>query len=260
MRSAAIAWLLDIYGYTVFTLEGGYKGFRKWVLDCFAKPLPLYIIGGYTGSGKTRILEILRDSGEKVIDLESLASHKGSSFGSLGMANQPSQEMFENLLALQIHYHYAYFGEAYSRTGDAYSATAVWVEDESQRIGRVNIPMAFWNHMRTQPVFFLDLPFELRLDTICADYGKFEKDQLVAAITRISKRLGGLETKTAIGRLIEDDIKGCFEVLLRYYDKTYVKSLQNRTDPKPSIEMISIGDHDASRNARLLIAVGKKKK
>jgi len=78
MRSAGVAWLLDLYGWKVYMLSGGYKIFRKWVLQQFEKPYSFKVIGGYTGSGKTEILKTLKQLGENIIDLESLASHRGS--------------------------------------------------------------------------------------------------------------------------------------------------------------------------------------
>ena len=83
MRSAGVAWLLDLYGFKVYTLVGGYKAYRNWVLEQFEKEYPIRIIGGFTGSGKTEVLHSLAKKGENVIDLEKIASHKGSAFGSL---------------------------------------------------------------------------------------------------------------------------------------------------------------------------------
>ncbi|MEO6289790.1 MAG: tRNA 2-selenouridine(34) synthase MnmH, partial [Ginsengibacter sp.] len=102
MRSRSVAWLLDLYGFKVFTLNGGYKAFRNWALQQFEKEYSLKILGGYTGSGKTGVLQEMKENGVAVIDLEGLANHKGSAFGSLGEAPQPGQEMFENILAIEL--------------------------------------------------------------------------------------------------------------------------------------------------------------
>jgi tRNA 2-selenouridine synthase len=225
MRSAGVAWLLDLYGFKVYTLVGGYKVYRKWVLQQFEKEYPLQLLGGYTGSGKTEVLHSLQKKGHCVIDLEYLASHKGSAFGSMGMPVQPSQEMFENLLAKALH------GAGSQTNSDNRTASPfLWIEDESQRIGEVNIPTPFFKHMRSKKILFLNIPFENRLNFIVQQYGHFEKEKLVNAIIRIKKRLGGLETKTAINYLLEDNMKGCFGVLLHYYDKFYLKSLHNNRD------------------------------
>ncbi|MBK9737182.1 MAG: tRNA 2-selenouridine(34) synthase MnmH [Saprospiraceae bacterium] len=102
MRSGAIAWLLDLYGFKVYLLIGGYKKFRNWVLTQFDIPYPFNVLAGYTGSGKTKLLTSLENQGFKIIDLEGLAKHKGSAFGNIGMPEQPSQEMLKNLLATEL--------------------------------------------------------------------------------------------------------------------------------------------------------------
>ncbi len=81
MRSAGIAWLLDLYGFKVYTLAGGYKAYRKWVREQFEKQQQLKVLGGYTGSGKTIVLHQMKEAGFPIIDLEALANHKGSAFG-----------------------------------------------------------------------------------------------------------------------------------------------------------------------------------
>lgn len=215
MRSGAVAWLLDLYGFEVYTLVGGYKSFRKWALSQFEKTYQFKMLGGFTGSGKTYLLEALIKQKENAIDLEGLAKHKGSAFGNLGMPPQPSQEQFENLLALSL-------WKASLRP------EPIWVEDESQRIGDVNIPINLWKQMRSFPLFFVDIPFEERLNFLVQEYGKHERERLVNAIIRIKKRLGGLETKEAINALIEDRIADCFSILLTYYDKWYLKGMHNR--------------------------------
>ncbi len=227
MRSEAVAWLLDLYGFKVYTLAGGYKKFRNYVLDSFKVPFQFNILGGYTGSGKTELLKILKEKGEKVIDLEGLANHKGSAFGRIGLPPQPGQEMFENLLSCKL--------QAVSCEQNTGSSKApfrglggIWLEDESQRIGQVNIPLDLWNNMRKSFIFFLDIPFEERLKHIVEEYGSLEQEEVIAAIGRISKKLGHLNAKTSILLLKEGKIAESFDILLKYYDKQYIKSLHNR--------------------------------
>lgn len=235
MRSSGVAWLLDLYGYKVYTLVGGYKAFRRWALDRFDEPYEFKILGGYTGSGKTLIIEEFEKQSKPVIDLEKLAHHKGSAFGALGEAPQPSQEMFENKLALELS-----------------KKPFCWLEDESQRIGKMIIPNAIWKIMRDSPVFFLDIPFEARLDYITAEYGVFDKVMLGDAIGRIERRLGGQEAKTALNFLAENDVKECFRILLTYYDKLYKKGLYNRNNPESLLNMIPCNTVGAIENiARL---------
>lgn len=211
MRSAAVAWLLDLYGFSVYQMVGGYKAFRNFIITQFDFPYQLRVLGGYTGSGKTEILQQLAkqiQTNFAVIDLEVLARHKGSAFGHLGQAKQPSQEMFENLLGLQLF-------ENKNKT--------IVVEDESQRIGLVMLPTVFFQYLRKQDCYFIKIPFEARLDFIIKGYGQFEQQELIAAIGRIQKRLGGLETKTAIHAVEQNDIATAFSILLKYYDKWYEK-------------------------------------
>lgn len=230
MRSAGIAWLLDLYGFKVYTLAGGYKTYRQWVLSQFEKEWNLNILGGYTGSGKTEALQKMPHH----IDLESIAVHRGSAFGDVEGKTQPRPEMFENLLATAL-----------SKHGN----NKIWLEDESQRIGLINIPHAFWKQMRNAKVYFIDIPFEERLQHIIKGYGKQQKPKLINSIMRIQKRLGGLDTKNAVNCVLEDDIKGCFAILLKYYDKHYQKALQEReaglvfTIPCPTTSAEQIVEH-----------------
>lgn len=220
MRSAAIAWLLDLYGFKVYTLAGGYKAFRNYVLQTFEQPFQFKILGGYTGSGKTEVLNELERQGETVIDLEKIASHKGSAFGSFKMPPQPKQEMFENLLATDL----------WKKSPLTTHHSPVWLEDESQRIGDLNLPNALWNNMRSSPIFFLEIPFEERLNHLVEEYGECEKEKLIDSTKRISQRLGGLDAKNTIGFLEKNEMKEAFRILLRYYDKHYLKGLHNRKD------------------------------
>ena len=227
MRSAAVAWLLDLYGFEVILLKGGYKAYRNWVLEQFEKEYPFRIIGGYTGSGKSVLLRQIEEKGLQVIDLEKIACHKGSAFGGIGQPVQPSQEMFENMLATQLF-------QTKNET--------IWLEDESQRIGILNIPHALWKNIRTKPVYFIELPFEIRLANIEEEYGMLDKIKLEDAIVRIQKRLGPLETKTAINFLRENNLRECFRILLSYYDKTYEKALSNRENLPSLLNRIKGGD------------------
>jgi tRNA 2-selenouridine synthase len=255
MRSAGVAWLLDLYGFKVYTLVGGYKVYRKWVLAQFEKEYHFKIIGGYTGSGKTLVLKQLAQQGQTVIDLEALAHHKGSAFGALGEAAQPKQEMFENLLAQKLTDVRWSLAETNTvKTNNEQRSTCIWLEDESQRIGNLQIPMPLWYTMRKSPVYFLDIPFEERLNYITEGYGKFTKEQLVNAIIRIQKRLGGLETKNAINHLLENNHKACFGILLAYYDKLYNKALQNRENLAALLNKIPCFGVDTAINTQNILA------
>ena len=239
MRSGAISWLLDLYGFKVYTLIGGYKKFRNYVLDTFRLPFHLNILGGYTGSGKTELLKALKERGERVIDLEDIAKHKGSAFGSIGMPQQPGQEMFENILAQSLQEVRGKLSEAGKTPSDFMAhPSGIWLEDESQRIGHVNIPGDFWQNMRQSPLYFLDIPFEERLKHIVQEYGQLDPEKVADAIGRISQKLGNLNAKTAILLLKEGKITESFNILLNYYDKFYFKSLHNREGVNSLLQVI----------------------
>lgn len=179
---------------------------------------------------------------EAVVDLEGIAGHKGSAFGNIGLPKQPSQEMFENKLAIAI-----------TTEMEKFPSQKIWLEDESQRIGTVNIPQNMWLHMRKCDIVFLNIPFSARLNYLVNTYGILDWVALRDAILRIQKRLGGLETKTAIASLEEKNMHGCFEVLLKYYDKQYQKGLQNREEPKPQIVTVEAEEVNDMDNASKII-------
>jgi len=229
MRSAGVAWLMDLYGFKVYTLAGGYKKFRNYVLETFKLPFNFKILGGYTGSGKTELLKTLQQKGEKFIDLEGIANHKGSAFGNIGMPAQPGQEMFENLLAQELQ-HMSKENSYVSDSSFTDDNSHIWLEDESQRIGLVNIPTDIWKAMRQSPLYFLEIPFEKRLEHITQEYGQLNKQRIIDAIGRIKEKLGGLNAKNAIQLLEEGNIDQGFHILLKYYDKFYLKALHNRKE------------------------------
>jgi tRNA 2-selenouridine synthase len=229
MRSAALAWLLDLYGYKVYTLEGGYKAFRNWVFHQFDKPYNFKVLGGYTGSGKTILIKELKCLGHPVVDLEDLANHKGSAFGEMENP-QPRQEMFENLIAINLFQQETKLQQQKEQEefGKDFFSPAIWIEDESQRIGALNIPKGFWDQMRSSPLYFIDIPFEERLNHLLSNYSNLKRVDTINAITRIQKRLGGLETKNAINFIMQNNTREAFSILLKYYDKYYKKGLQSR--------------------------------
>lgn len=213
MRSGSVAWLLELYGFKVGVLKGGYKAYRNWVLDTFIEERKLIVLGGSTGSGKTILLKGLQDAGEQIIDLEALAHHKGSAFGALGESST-TQEQFENELA-----------DAWSRLD---AAIPVWVEDESRTIGKKVIPEAVWQQMHKAPVIILDRPLEERVEYLVKEYGKFPKEELAASILKIRKRLGGLAFQQALEALDNNDLATTARILLGYYDKAYGMSVTHR--------------------------------
>lgn len=211
MRSGSMAWLLNLFGYEVFVLKGGYKSYRHHVLDVIGTKFSYIIIGGKTGSGKTSVLHELKKIGEQVIDLEGLANHKGSAFGALGQAPQPSTEQFENLLAEEL--------KAFDKQ------KRVWLEDESRSVGKVFLDLNFWNNLTHAPLLVVDLPLEVRIKKLVADYGVFSPDDLKKSFEQIVRRLGSEQYKNALTALEQKDFETAASIALYYYDKAYEKGI-----------------------------------
>ncbi len=237
MRSGAMAWALNLYGFKVYLLEGGYKKFRNWVLEKFTEQFPVIILGGMTGSGKTQILHELKNQGEQVIDLEDLAQHQGSSYGSMGKLVQPSQEQFENLLATEL--------------DQIDKSKSLWLEDESLTIGKRFIPNPLFNQMRAAPVYKLDIPLQERTNFLVEVYGALDKDFLVECTQRIGKRLGPEQTRDSINAIRENRMEDFIKLVLIYYDKTYSAGQSKRLPD--TVKLIPCPDTNAINNARLLL-------
>ena len=231
-RSESMGWLLSLAGFDVMTIKGGYKAYRNYVLNSFVeRSLPLIVLGGYTGSGKTEILKALATRGEQIIDLEGLAHHKGSSFGALGEAHQPFVEQFENDLF-----------EAFRNIDPK---RRVWIEDESQSIGRVYIPRGFWKQMRQALLLILDIPKQERIQYLVKSYAQFSEESLVEAFVRIRKRLGGQHIKTALSAIETKDYAKATDIALKYYDKAYLFGVKKRADcQKKHLEVSKIEPED----------------
>ncbi len=238
-RSQSMAWLFRQAGFDVVTLDGGYKNYRRHVLDGFeTQTFDIKVIGGKTGTGKTKILHALRDLGEQIIDLEKLAHHKGSAFGSIGETLQPTVEQFENDLFEEI-----------ARLD---SSRYVWIENESHSIGRVYVPEGFWRKMKVAPLFNIEIPDEARIQNLLTDYVLTDKADLETAFLKISKKLGGLQLKTALEALERDDFTTAAQIALRYYDKTYQHCLDNNSTP--DIRHLKFEHGDAEKIACFLKA------
>ncbi len=219
MRSGSVAWLLELYGYQVVTLEKGYKGYRRWALDQLENPPPMVVVGGCTGSGKTEILHALRENGELVIDLEGLANHRGSAFGALELPEQPSQEHFENLLAWEF---------ARFRGEDR----RIWVEDEGRMIGIRSLSNDVLGAIRSSQLIYLEIPFEQRVQRLVRIYGEASTEGLADSFNAIRKRLGNQRTDVALEDLHNGDLSSAAATALEYYDGCYEYGLTRREGAK----------------------------
>jgi len=219
MRSASLAWLADLVGIKVQILDGGYKAFRNFALEIFGRKMNIHVLGGYTGSGKTHILKELESRGEQFIDLEGLAHHKGSAFGGIAQPAQPTQQLFENRLALDL-----------LRVDPG---KRVWIEDEGKKVGKNMVPLPLYEQTREADLIFLELPVAYRVERLVKEYGALQEDELATSLEKIRERLGGANCKEADTALKSGDFAGCAQLLLeRYYDGMYLYSVKRRAEDK----------------------------
>lgn len=218
-RSGSFVTWLRLIGWDACQLEGGYKSFRRMVvteLETLPQRLDLRVICGATGSGKTRVLEALASLGAQVLDLEDLAAHKGSVLGALPERPQPTQKAFETELFRKLH---------------AFDATRpVFVEAESRKIGRIQIPDGLVGHMRASRCVAIDASREARLDFLVRDYA-----YLGAEASDLQGKIGflkGLQSNETLDRwkdlAAQGDLPTLFaEFIDLHYDPLYHRS-QNR--------------------------------
>ena len=214
LRSEMMAEVFSKAGYQVYLLAGGYKAYRSFIRDSFSVPAKIIILGGYTGCGKTDILKSLSQLGEQVIDLEALASHKGSVFGALGQGHQPTNEQFENKL--------------YSIWSGMDFGKRRWMEDESRSIGRVALPPPVYEHISNGRMVKVILDKNIRISRLVDEYAGFDKGLLASALLRIREGLGGNRYNLAMEALVKDDFSLVADQVLEYYDKAYQKSIDKR--------------------------------
>ena len=207
MRSQSISWLLEKYNQNNVTLRNGYKSYRKWSLESFNNEWRINLIGGKTGTGKTKLLKLLDKNNYQIIDLEGLACHRGSTFGGLGMKEQPSNEQFENKIAEKL--------KGFNKSNK------IFVEAESANIGKCKIPYEFFNQMKTAERIEIKKSELNRLEELIKTYSVYEEKDLIEAVLRIKKRLGPQRTKIAIESIKNKDWRSVCKSVLEYYDKCY---------------------------------------
>jgi tRNA 2-selenouridine synthase len=231
LRSKIAAEWMGAKDAQVSIVTGGYKALRRELLSLMNSPPPLTVIAGWTGSGKTKLIE---DFNGPKLDLEKLAHHRGSCFGDIldvrsGLQNQPSQGTFENAIGLSL----------WNQPGP------VIVEDESTRIGSLNIANTLKNKMRDAPVIFVEATILERATNIFEGYisKPFEegigiekiRDYFLSRLHFIHRHLGGkafeeirLKISLAFVRGLDpkDHIPWIEDLLVQHYDKAYSYSFE----------------------------------
>jgi tRNA 2-selenouridine synthase len=216
-RSGSLALVLGQIGFRVGVIEGGYKAFRRAVLEDLPRLAPTLqyrVICGPTGSGKTRLLQALADAGAQVLDLEALASHRSSVLGVIPGQPQPTQKAFDTLI--------------WERLRSFEPSRPVYVESESKKVGNVAVPDALIECMRASPCVRVDLPETERVALLLEDYDFFVRDpaffcERLTALTELRGKavIERWKAEVAAGR-----IAGVVsELLARHYDPGYAASI-----------------------------------
>jgi tRNA 2-selenouridine synthase len=216
MRSNNFCQFMGMAGIKAQSLAGGYKSYRQAAIESFKRPFQFILLTGCTGSGKSEILRALKNQGAQILDLEQLASHKGSAFGHLLMDPQPTTEQFQNDLFEEI------LKQDLSRP--------IWVEDESIAIGKIFLPNDFWLTMMKSPLVKMEVSKEIRIQRLVHEYGRADKDEFVEIMRRITKKLGGQNFNAAKEKLFQGDMAATIDILLTYYDKAYLTSIEKRKE------------------------------
>lgn len=218
LRSEAVVSFLSVVGIDCFRLTGGYKAWRKQVVENFeqdAYTFETIVLDGLTGTGKTEILSELNKQGIPICDLEHLANHRGSTFGALGMEPQPSQKDFEARLWCLL---------------EKCQADTLILEAESRKIGRLALPNFLYQRIKTGRKILIEAPMSSRVARLLEIYSRgIEKANVIRMVENsapIKERLGREKARTLIDRLKADDLEGFVEMLLLdYYDPLYTKHL-----------------------------------
>lgn len=221
-RSGAFTHILREIGWDAHRVQGGYKSWRQHVIEQLALLPPqvkFRVVSGATGSGKSRLLEALTARGAQVVHLEELAAHKGSVLGNLPGQPQPAQKGFESQLLAVL---------------SALDLTQpVFVEAESRKIGRLQLPDALLAAIRGAPGLRIEAPLAARVEFLLHDY-----DYAVADPAWLIERLGhlkGLQSKETLERWRALIAAGAFpalveELLTRHYDPLYQRSQMHNYD------------------------------
>jgi tRNA 2-selenouridine synthase len=249
-RSGALATVLARIGWRTAVLEGGYRAFRRHVVESLATlpaGLRFVVVGGRTGSAKSRLLERLAADGEQVLDLELLARHRGSVLGGLPEAPQPSQKGFETLV--------------WDRLRDTDPRRAVFVESESRKVGRCQVPEALIGAIRASRVAVVEAELPVRSAFLLAEYRHFRDDVpgLLALLEHLVPLHGARRIQDWKDLIGQDRWLELVErLLVEHYDPSYDRSMRRnfgQLDGAPVVRLAGTDDASLARAAATLKAI-----
>ncbi len=244
-RSGSFALILGQIGWQVGVLAGGWRAYRRLVVDTLYEqpfPAPLFVLDGNTGTSKTAVLHEITARGGQVIDLEGLARHRGSLFGLAAGEAQPGQKAFESALAMEI-----------ARLDPT---RPVLVEAESNRIGALRLPPALWQAMREAPKLVIEAPLEARARWLASAYAELTED--VALLLERINALAPYQPRERIEAWRALASAGKFETLAtelmaHHYDPRYARA-RSRWPGAPAA-VFTAGTLDNDERARLAEAI-----
>lgn len=211
MRSKTTATVLSLMGIRVYRISGGFRDYRRWVVETLAEyelNVPVYVLQGNTGTGKTAILQALRKDGYPVLDLEGMAGHRGSIFGEVGMKAH-NQKTFDSLLV--------------NRLAELKTSPWIIIEGESKRVGKVVLPDFVTCGKESAVQIFVELPLKERVRHIIEEYKPAEFGaELLEAFRKIKERIHTPVAKEIEASLLSQDYAVAASLLLEhYYDPRY---------------------------------------
>lgn len=231
-RSLAMATVLEQVGWRPTRLAGGYKTWRRGVMSRLYDGPPfgnLVLLDGLTGTAKTEILGRVSALGLQTIDLEGLASHRGSLFGARPGHPQPSQKMFESRLFREL------------EGLDPERPTIV--EAESSKVGEIVLPPALWQAMAAAPRIELTAPREARVRYLLAAYADITTDRttLRAVLAALPGRHGRKRLATWLEMVDAGDLSGLASDLAEFhYDPAYQRG--RRKDGRSAMAEVAMDD------------------